>query len=130
MDKFVYKIIIGVLVLLCLTIAGVNSVYTKKSDKYILSQSNKPVNTKPKSQYSLYDALNAINKYESLKIEKISLEQNNQCSMEVKYYGDLTNVSGILQDISHIEEVSNIQSIVLSKKDNIASFNIKFILCK
>lgn len=125
-----YKIIIVVLALLCLTIAGVNSVYIKKTDKYLLSQSNKPVNSKPKSQYSLYDALNDINKYESFKIEKISLEQNNQCSMEVKYYGDLANVSGILQDISHIEEVSNIQTIVLSKKDNMAAFNIKFVLCK
>lgn len=130
MKNIKYKVVIILLSFLCVATCITNNIYERKVRDYYLQVNNVTVDAKPKKKYTLYDALNMLNKYDSLEIKKINLEGNNECDIQIKYCGDFKASIDTLEEICNIEEVIKIENITINSKDNTADFNVKFLLMK
>ncbi|WP_291572824.1 hypothetical protein [Clostridium sp. UBA4548] len=130
MKNIKYKVVIILLSFLCIATCITNNSYERKIRNYYLQVNNVTVDAKPKKRYTLYDALNILNKYDSLEIQKINLEGNNECDIQIKYCGDFKTSLDTIEEICNIEEVSKIENITINTKDNTAIFNVKFLLMK
>ncbi|WP_017415701.1 hypothetical protein [Clostridium tunisiense] len=130
MKNIKYKVVIILLSFLCVVTCITNNSYERKVRDYYLQVNNVTVDAKPKKKYTLYDALNMLNKYDSLEIKKINLEGNNECDIQIKYCGDFKASIDTLEEICNIEEVIKIENITINSKDNTADFNVKFLLMK
>jgi hypothetical protein len=124
-----YKVSLVILLFLCCSALIINNKLVFKINEQIFKE-DITVNVKPKIKYTLYDALNEIYKYDMLVIEKINLEEKDTCHFEVIYNGDISILDDILQKLSKIQQVSEINNISINQYENTARFGVKFILCK
>jgi hypothetical protein len=130
MKNIKYKVSIVLLSFLCCLVLFINNKITLKINQQILAQDNLTVNVKPKNKYTLYDALNAIYKYEGLEVIKVNLEEKDNCHIDLNYKGDINLLSDIFGKLAKIEEVNEISNISINKYENNAKFSVNFMLFK
>lgn len=123
--KWILGILITIMVILSFKFIIVKYEYDGyKNSKITNNVKVKNVESVEKFGYS--DILKCLNKNKDFKVETINMMENELCSVEVNYKGDINLLYSSLIELNESKNLLNISKIIIHKDTKITNIGIDF----
>ncbi|WP_298837301.1 hypothetical protein [Clostridium sp.] len=123
--KWALGILVMVMVILCFE-------YITVKNKFIIYKDDKVTNSvivnqkKSVEKFGYSDILECLGKNKDFKVETFNMMENEKCSVEVNYKGDLNLLYSSLVKVNKSKNLLNINKIIIHKDTKITNISIDF----